>query len=154
MFRRFQIKAFFLPNISPPFFSPQCRAIKFVFCPYIRPGRINGIYDILIVLILFSFQVCFTNYIHQIFLECGHRSVSSLNNLKIYKLITVNIINKPIVHRFSFHINFCDRVTINIFMEYKYMFIHINSNNFSFYPSQCLPGQRQHYSVWTMLFIQ
>ena len=33
---------FFLPNISstPP---PEYRPIKFVLCPYIRPGLINGI---------------------------------------------------------------------------------------------------------------
>ena len=35
---------FFLPNISkphPP--SPEYRPIKFILCPYIRPGRINEI---------------------------------------------------------------------------------------------------------------
>ena len=40
-FNRLQIEVSFLPNVSPPF--PKYRSIKFVLCPYIHPGRINGI---------------------------------------------------------------------------------------------------------------
>ena len=43
-FNRLQFEVFFLSNISPPFpATPKYRPIKFVLCPYIRPGDINGI---------------------------------------------------------------------------------------------------------------
>ena len=48
-FNRLQIELFFLlniriKNISPPYISPpEQRLTKFVLCPYIHPGRINGI---------------------------------------------------------------------------------------------------------------
>ena len=41
MFNKLQFEVFFLPNISPRL--PECRPIKYVLCPYIRPGCINGI---------------------------------------------------------------------------------------------------------------
>ena len=45
-FNRLQIEVFFLPK-NPKFKSPEYRPIykpiKFVLCPYIRPGRITEI---------------------------------------------------------------------------------------------------------------
>ena len=41
-FNRLQIEVFSLANISPPP-PPEYRPIKFVLCPYKRPGRINEI---------------------------------------------------------------------------------------------------------------
>ena len=61
-FNRLQIEVLFLPNISPPVYinlppPTEYRPIKFVLCPYIRPGRINGILRLLIFLqFLLSFK--------------------------------------------------------------------------------------------------
>ena len=41
-FNRLQIQVFFLSNISPPF-PLEYWPIKFVLCPYIRSGCVNGI---------------------------------------------------------------------------------------------------------------
>ena len=64
MFRRLQIKVLSLPNIIPLFSPPNIGQSNLFFVRIYAQGVLTVFYGILIVLIVFSFQVCFINYIH------------------------------------------------------------------------------------------